>query len=414
MSIFGRKCPQCGALVLGQMRFCGRCGCDIDAQEIQRADIEKLRPVRQKEPAWSDETPRPTETARVFEESRTERMSRFFQTGWFSQMSRKDIIKLACAIAAALVIIIAAIILIVRMNTRTAPPVSEESTPSDTVHTIDAGDGLAAVTPVPTPEATARPTAPPVAATLTPATPGFIVSDVSGYVYALPAALEIRSGPGMEYDVIATVAQGTALTRTGVLDGWTRVMIEGREGYVPHDQISMEPEPTPTPTPLVLDFEVDDMDDYIVIDTGANLRIGPGTEYDVVDYAGAGAELHRTGVIDGWSQVEYDGGSVYVFNELLRSDETPAPDDVEQPQETEQTTELQEPEPEIETPTENTSESTITLRLNANIRTGPGTEYDIIGLADGGSTLQASELVNGWYKVDFLGQTGYVLASLTE
>ena len=405
MSILGRKCPQCGALVLGQMRFCGRCGCDIDAQEIRRADVEKLRPVRQTAPTWSDETPRPTETARVFEESRTDRTS--------ERMSRKDIIKLACVIAAALIIIIAAIILIVRMNTKTAPPVSEASTPSDTVHTIDAGDGLAAVTPVPTPEATVRPTAPPVAATLPPATPGFIVSDVSGYVYALPAALEIRSGPGMEYDVIATVAQGTALTRTGVLDGWTRVMIEGREGYVPHDQISMEPEPTPTPTPLVLDFEVDDMDDYIVIDTGANLRIGPGTEYDVVDYAGAGAELHRTGVIDGWSQVEYDGGSVYVFNELLRSDETPAPDDAEQPQEPEQEPE-QETEQEIEAPTENTSESTITLRLNANIRTGPGTEYDIIGLADGGSTLQASELVNGWYKVDFLGQTGYVLASLAE
>lgn len=387
MEVLGRKCPRCGSFVWRGKRFCGSCGFDLESEEREEpAPIERLYPERPAASAWSDEPPRPTETARFVGGDRT------------AGMSRKDLIKLACGIAAALVIIVIAIVLIARMNRTTPPPVSEAADTADTVHVIEAGGDLL-TTAAPRPTATPRPTNPP-AATVLPMNTPVMVSEVSGVVYALPAALEIRSGPGAEYDVIATVAQGTELTRTGVMDGWTRVLVDGREGYVPHDQIAMEPEPTPTPN---MDFEVDDADDTVVVDSGANLRLGPGTEYDAVGYADAGEEFHRTGTIEGWSQVEYGGGKAYVYNELLRSEQTPPPTDTPLPEE-EQT----------QAPAESFSESTVTLRMNANVRTGPGTEYDVIGLADGGSTLEATELVDGWYKVTFFGQTGYVLASLTE
>lgn len=432
MSVFGRKCPKCGAFTPGKQRYCGSCGCDMEAWEAENVPaIERLRPVRparKDAPEWTDETPRetekprPTQTARVapdsapaqmvrpLRESPTEQPAHAAPEGeslisrlrrWRRGLQKKDVIKLVCIAAAALVILIAAIALIVRMNRPAAPAPSEDADADRTVHTIEVE--LETPTPSPAPTATPVPTEPPAAATAAPATPGYVVSEVTGYVYAIPAALPIRSGPGAEYEIIATVEQNTALLRTGVLDGWTRVLIDGREGYVPHDQIGMEPVTTPEPTPLPeLDFEVDDMDDTVVVDGGANLRIGPGSDYDVYDYVSDGKTLHRTGVIDGWSQVEYDGRRVYVFSELLRQE------DGDGPGETERETPAADP-----SRTESAS-GTVTLRMNANIRTGPGTEYDIIGLADGGSTLEVSELTDGWYKVNFLGETGYVLASLTE
>ena len=477
MSILGKKCPNCGAFALGRQRFCGSCGCDLFAWETQNnaPNIENISPVRMKETEWKDETPRPTETARNVKKepslptetvkitkpesstptetvrnvkkeaaaptetvrsknkeaaastksvqrakkessapTETVRNVRIEPTDpteeentpFWKRMDKKQLIEILCAVAAGIIILIAAIAIIVRMTQPAAPKVSDETESLSTVHTIEAGsEHTLTPSPSPTPTVTPVPTAPPAASTLTPAaTPGAVISEVSGYVYALADGLEVLSGPGRQYDVIATVEWGQKLLRTGVLDGWTRVEIDGREGYVPHDGITME-EPEPTPLP-VLDFEVDDTDDTVVIDSGANLRIGPGSEYPVYDYAGAGQEFHRTGTIYGWSQVEYDGRKVYVWNDLLRSDS--------EEEETEDSNGGEEPTP---TPAPAPAESysgTVTLRMNANVRTGPGTEYDVIGLADGGSTLEASELVNGWYKVSFMGQTGYVLASLTE
>lgn len=390
MSFLGKKCPRCGALVVGGMRFCGRCGLDLETQKTEEpAGIESIRPVRPDSAPGYGERPRPTETARYVAPEK------------LRGMRRGDIVKLAAAVAAALVIIVIAIVLIVRMN-RTAPA-PEVSEPVEEIHVIAAEESVAA-TPEPTPTASPTPTPTPPPATAAPtATPGLSISEVSGSVYALPAALEIRSGPGIEYDAIATVPYGAELTRTGLLDGWTQVDLQGREGYVPNGQISMQkPEPTPTPTPLVIDIEVD-LDDIVVVDTGANLRLGPGTEYDVVTTAGAGRELHRTGTIGGWSQVEFDGYKVYVYTELLRSDDepevtaTPAPEVTAVPEESGAAV-----------------SGTVTMRMNANVRTGPGTEYDSLGLAMGGDVLEVTGQENGWYRVIFQGQTGYVLASLAQ
>ena len=468
MSKLYSRCPRCDAIVIGGMRYCGKCGWDSNepywketteepsaaesVRPTETARTEAPKPVETARivtpadggqtakpsggeptatPADSGQTPKPADSGQTPKPSdggQTEKSSggghiRFAEYKGYEEkknpldaaiafirgLSRADLIKLCAAAAAALVIIITAIVLIVRMNRK--PPEPEISEPMETMHIIEAPTYTPAPTPAPTnsPVPTQSP-----AAALPTATPGWEVSEVSGVVYAVTDNVKIYAGPGTDFEVIATVYRGDELTRTGVLDGWTRVDIDGREGYISHGDLSMtKPAPTPTPTPLEPDFEVEERDDIVTVDSGANLRLGPGTEYGVVDTAGGGAQLHRTGVVGDWSQVEYDGYRVYVYTELLRGEsgeETPTP--------TPDATPTPEPTPtDAPAPVEPDSGSeggTITMYQNGHVRSGPGTEYDSLGIAAGGSKLESSGRTGDWYIVSFNGQTGYVYAGLVE
>ena len=424
MSKLSTRCPRCDALVFGGMRYCGKCGWDMNEPYWKESTEEAPsgNAVRPTETARI-ETPKPTETARVVTPSDSGhiRYREYEEYGdrrekttpidkaleFFARMSRGDRIKLIAAAAAALVIIIAAICLIAQMNRRPQEPAISE--PIETMHTIEAPTPTPTLTPAPT--FTPPPTLPPSTAAPT-ATPGWDVSEVSGVIYAATDGVKIYAGPGTEYEIIATVYRGDELTRTGVLDGWTRIEIDGEEGYIAHGDVSMtKPEPTPTPTPLVPDFEVEERDDMVTVDTGANLRLGPGTEYVVVDTAGGGAQLHRTGVVGAWSQVEYDGYRVYVYTELLRGEEpTPTPERTAPPEPTPTPTDAPAPV----TPDDGEEGGTITMYQNAQVRSGPGTEYASIGIAVGGMTYESSGKTGDWYIISFNGQTGYVYEGLVE
>ena len=455
MSIFGRICPRCGRRVLGRMRYCGRCGCDLDGvDEVRRSDVPPRRPDLRE---WTEENPdpapaaspqdgdaptparaggpapRPVQTARRpavpvsqasaerpvppsqgFSQAPDEPGASYEEAAEEKTPGTAERLPFGLLAAVAVFVIAAAVILIVRMNRGGGTPAQAGPAPTGSaVHVIGAGEELSpTAAPTITPLATPTPTPPPVAAT-TSLLPDFAVSEVTGYVYVLPPSLSVRSGPGTQYGIIATVVQGTALLRTGVLDGWTRVQIDGQEGYVPHDQVSLEEAPTPTPEP-VMDFDVTDADGTVVVDSGANLRVGPDSSYDVYDYAGAGQELTRTGVLDGWTRILYDGRELYVYTELLRGGEEEEDDESWYPFEPDSEHIDFEPEEDDEPSVTESYTDSVTLRVNANVRSGPGTDYDVIGLADGGSTLDVIGISDGWYLVEFYGQTGYVLSSLTE
>ena len=50
----------------------------------------------------------------------------------------------------------------------------------------------------------------------------------------------------------------------------------------------------------------------------------------------------------------------------------------------------------------------------ANIRSGPGTEYDILGDTDIGEAITVTGQTTSWYQVSINGQTGYISKSLLE
>ncbi|MBR5801105.1 MAG: SH3 domain-containing protein [Lachnospiraceae bacterium] len=110
----------------------------------------------------------------------------------------------------------------------------------------EAPEPTSEATPEPTPEVTPEPTPEPVEVT---------AFDAPQVRYAT-SSLNIRKGPGTEYEVIGRLALAEEMQATGQAEnGWYQLMVGEEPGYVSGDYVSEEPvviptpEPTPEPTP---------------------------------------------------------------------------------------------------------------------------------------------------------------------
>ena len=77
--------------------------------------------------------------------------------------------------------------------------------------------------------------------TITPGTPGGSVSSGSqGVIVNADTGLNIRSGPGREYKVVASASNGSAVTILGEENGWYQIRYNGSStGYVSKDFVSV-------------------------------------------------------------------------------------------------------------------------------------------------------------------------------
>lgn len=76
-------------------------------------------------------------------------------------------------------------------------------------------------------------------------------------------------------------------------------------------------------TPMVFDSSnYEAVDETVYANDLVNVRKGPSTDYERVGSLSYGESVHRTGIgADGWSRVEYDGETCYVFSEYLQTEE---------------------------------------------------------------------------------------------
>lgn len=76
------------------------------------------------------------------------------------------------------------------------------------------------------------------------------------------------------------------------------------------------------------------------------------------------------------------------------------------------------PEPDPEPAPSGESIFAICARASVNIRSGPGTEYDVVTVAHKGDKLTACAAANGWYRIaGFVGNDaviGYMSAKYIE
>ncbi len=221
---------------------------------------------------------------------------------------------------------------------------------------------------------------------------GLAVTPQNDTVYLTGSGVNLRSGPSTTYAIAITLPRGTELKRTGVVNGWSQVQYEGGEYYVSNTMISAtnpnDGDGAVTGTALTASVNTTEKNDSVTVTEDANLRKGPGTNYDRITTVPAGTELKRTGTTDnGWSRVEYNGAEAYIAGNLITTDSG--------------------------TVSENTG--TVKVISKVNVRSGPGTGYDRIGVADVGTVLTTTGVVDGkWYRVTFDGKVGYVNRNLIE
>lgn len=148
-----------------------------------------------------------------------------------------------------------------------------------------------------------------------------------------PLGLNVRSGPGTDFDVVAQIETGTVVAATGAIHeatGWVEVALGDASGWVTPGYVqatappaantafgSATPTPLPTPTPLVAPIlEVSG------VPLGLNLRSGPATTYPVVSEIETGSIVVTSGrtrsTDDGeWTEIEHNGLTGWVYSAFL-------------------------------------------------------------------------------------------------
>lgn len=206
------------------------------------------------------------------------------------------------------------------------------------------------------------------------------LSALVGSALAAPATvtaqggLRLRNGASTSAAAIVTLASGTKVEVLEALDGWYRVEANGKTGYVSSQYLSV------TGT---------------VSASSLNVRSTPSTSGSKVTTLSSGAQVTLLESLDGWYRVEANGKTGYVSGQYIslataKSPATSAP------------TASTPPAAEQTRTTGTVSASTL------NVRSGPGSSHGKIGSLSSGTQVEILEKLDGWYRIDLNGKTGYV------
>ncbi|MBQ4651303.1 MAG: SH3 domain-containing protein [Oscillospiraceae bacterium] len=195
------------------------------------------------------------------------------------------------------------------------------------------------VTPTPevsaTPEVTPTPevTATPEVSTVPEATPTPEASEApvvvpsqqtTGYING--DYVRFRSGPSTSYSIINNYNRGKQLTVTGTSGDWTAAIIDGREGYVFSQYVTLnsttgdsdsssENVDTSVDNSVVVN-PVDPTDGYV---KGNNVRMrsGPSMSASVIGEYFYGNKLTITGTSGDWTAVTINGEKGYIYSQYV-------------------------------------------------------------------------------------------------
>ena len=217
------------------------------------------------------------------------------------------------------------------------------------------------------------------------------VTAANDTVYVTGSGVNLRSGPGTAYDVQTTLPRGTELQRTGTVSGWSQVQYEGKEYYVSSSLVSTDVPGGADKTESAGSTPAS-AKGTLTVTSDVNVRSGADTGYSILGVAREGTTLTYTDFDGKWYKVTFNGQTGYVNRNLVTesgsssssSSGSSTPDKVE-------------------------------VISKANVRTGPGTGYSILGVADVGTILTVTDHTSGnWYEVNYNGRTGYIAGNLVE
>ena len=231
-----------------------------------------------------------------------------------------------------------------------------------------------------------------------------------------PEVMNVRSGPGTDYDVVTTVPQGTQATIIGIApdNEWYQVQIVGVDGPVwiyqglttlvgslagvrqfTAEEIALLPGAPGAPGAVPL---------AITLPITMNVRSGPGLTYDVVRVVPQGTQGRIYGIdpTDDWFQIELEGLDTlaWVYQDLTRVVGSLA---AVRRLTTQEIAMLP---------------AAITQPLLLNVRSGPGTNYDILTTVPQGTWARITGIDTQaeWFQVelDDLDEPAWVFRDLTK
>lgn len=240
---------------------------------------------------------------------------------------------------------------------------------------------------------------------------------LSGTVSA--SSLNLRATPSTSGSKVTSLSSGTKVSILESLDGWYRVEVGGKEGYVSSQYISLAQSQSssaaaPTVTPPAA--EPDPALIGKVSASSLNVRSGPGASHSKVTVLSSGTQVEILETLDGWYRIKANGKTGYVsaqyvaLSQAEQAEEAPA---VSQPEPAPQPAAPADPQPEpvqTQPQPEASVQDTKTLGMvsasSLNVRSGPNSSYDKVASLSAGAQVEILEKLDGWYRIE----KGYVSA----
>lgn len=184
--------------------------------------------------------------------------------------------------------------------------------------------------------------------------------------YVTTANLNLRSGPGTGYSILAIIPKGTTVSVESISGGWGKLTYAGKIGYSSMTYLTRSTVPTSDPR---------------ITTANLNFRTGPGTSYSIIATIPKGTTVNVLSESGGWARFVYGGRTGYSSSAYLSKTSTPPP-----------------------------SETILYYRVatdELNIRSGPGTSYSIVGVIPYGGIVAVYSVSGSWARVMHNGIKGY-------
>jgi N-acetylmuramoyl-L-alanine amidase len=219
--------------------------------------------------------------------------------------------------------------------------------------------------------------------------------------------LNLRSGPGTSYKQTGRLSQGAVLQVLEKSGDWYRVKTSaGATGWVAAWLVAVNKSSAPAAvTPAAAPSSSAAAGGWKAVVTGSvvNVRSGPGTNNKTTGSVSRGTSLQVLEKSADWYRVQTSSGTGWVSGGLLKVtgapvQASPAP-----------------AAPTVNPVTVQSGNLAVINGNNVNIRSGPGTIYDVVSRASLGDRLPLVEQSAEWYKVKMPGgYYGWVVASLVK
>jgi beta-N-acetylglucosaminidase/SH3-like domain-containing protein len=213
------------------------------------------------------------------------------------------------------------------------------------------------------------------------------------YVNIASGSLNVRESPTTSAGIVATLTKGTAVTVYVETNGWAKVSVNGKNGYVSSIYLS-----STNPVANVLSTS-SMVKKYVNINSGSlNLRAGASTGAAILTTLPKGTVVTVYSEANGWAKVNANGKDGYVTSNFLSA--------------ANQNSSVNSSAAVQTTAAAGTS-APATKYVNIasgslNMRNSPSTSSSIVVKLAKGMSVQVYSEANGWAKITAYGQTGYV------
>ena len=193
------------------------------------------------------------------------------------------------------------------------------------------------------------------------------------------SVLNVRVGPSVSTSIVTTLKAGAKVNVLSETNGWSKVDVNGKVGYVSSSFLISKQESTIK---------------YVSIDPSStlNVRESASTKGNVVTKLKNSTKVEVVSESNGWSEVKVNGIKGYVASEYIKA----------VPTEEKKTTEVANEQKKV------TKYVNVTAGSSLNLRNSPSNSASIIVKLAKDVPVTVYSETNGWAKVEVYGKQGYV------